>query len=187
MPLLFEKAFGSKPVSSINDTIVGLWRDVAPPPALLKTGDEGISEIDIVLENPDWVWFIEAKYKSDISAGTTTRPERDQILRNIDVGSYYSGVRNFYFALLFLNEKHSPKGISAVEKYQKLELFQSALPHREDGLKNIMGIGLLTWANLAEILEVASESSEREDEQVFAKRAITWLQDKNIYAPQDLL
>ncbi len=186
--LLFEKAFRTGDLNGINDTTISLWHDVSPPPALLKTGDEGISEIDIVLENPEWVLFIEAKYKSDISEGTTTRPDnRDQILRNIDVGSYYAGVRNFYFAFLYLDEKRSPKGISAVEKYQNLELLQSVLPHRKDGLQNLRGIGMLTWNNLAEILKTASDSSELEDEQVFADRAINWLKEKKIYSSQDSL
>ena len=75
---LADRAFGTEDLSQVDVTTVELWKDVGPPPSLLESGDEGISEIDIVLENPNWVWFIEAKYKSDISEGTTTRPNRDQ-------------------------------------------------------------------------------------------------------------
>jgi hypothetical protein len=57
---------------------------------LLAGGEEGLSEIDVIIE---WVWFIEAKHKSDIRLRTTTRPGRDQVLRNIDVESYYAGAR----------------------------------------------------------------------------------------------
>ena len=72
-------------VNSTEHTTVFLWRDVAPPPARLRSGDEGISEIDIVIESPSWVMFIDDKYKNDISGGTTTRPDRDQVLRtNVD-------------------------------------------------------------------------------------------------------
>src|SRR5688572_23367557 len=39
---------------------VELWRAAAPPPSLLLSGDEGVSEIDVVIESPNWVWFIEA-------------------------------------------------------------------------------------------------------------------------------
>jgi hypothetical protein len=74
-----------------------LWESIPPPLGLLADGDEGPSEIDVVIEAPSWVWFIEAKYRSDISTGTTTRPDRDQILRNIDVGTYYAGVQRFFF------------------------------------------------------------------------------------------
>jgi hypothetical protein len=44
-----------------------------------------------VIEASTWVWFIEAKLTSDASTGKTTRPDRNQILRNIDVGSYHAG------------------------------------------------------------------------------------------------
>ncbi|RPH62556.1 MAG: hypothetical protein EHM89_05390 [Acidobacteria bacterium] len=81
---------------------MGLWRTVAPPPSLVALAAEGDSEIDVLIESPEWVWFIEAKYQSDISIKTTTRPLRDQVLRNIDVGSYYAGVRRFFFSLLAL-------------------------------------------------------------------------------------
>ena len=184
VPQLFEVAFGAMTVNSTEDTTVFLWRDVAPPPALLQSGDEGISEIDIVIENPSWVMFIEAKYKSDISGGTTTRPYRDQVLRNIDVGSYYAGVRPFYFALLCLDEKHSPKGISALEKYKNSDLLEGALPHREDKIGNLQDMGLLTWCDMAEILKHASEQSERRDEQIFAESALNWLHEKKIHPPQ---
>ncbi len=118
LDLLSKKAFRGLLPGQANETTIQLWKDVPPPPALLKTGDEGISEIDIVLENPEWVWFMESKFQSDISEGTTTRPTRDQILRKIDVGSYYAGVRSFYFTLLCLNDALSTKGIDAVRKYQ---------------------------------------------------------------------
>lgn len=45
---------------------------------------EGPSEIDITIESPDMVIFIEAKLGSDISMNTTYDPHRNQIARNID-------------------------------------------------------------------------------------------------------
>lgn len=183
VPFLFREAFAVEAPGSLDDTSVELWRDVPPPPGLLETGDEGISEIDIVLENPDWVWFMEAKYKSDISEGTTTRPDRDQILRNIDVGSYYAGVRPFYFTLLVLDENRSPKGVAAVEKYRSVDILRAALPHRKDGLGNLTGIGVLTWSTLARALMQAVENLNRPDESLFAERAIEWLRGRGI--PRD--
>lgn len=96
---------------------INLWVSVSPPPALLAQADEGTSEIDVVLESGSWVWFIEAKYRSDISTGTTTRPLRDQVLRNIDVGSYCAGVRDFFFSLLVQSAERSPLGAAAVARY----------------------------------------------------------------------
>ena len=100
--------------------MIRLWRSAAPPPGLLIGGDEGISEIDVVIEAATWVWFIEAKYTSDISLGTTTRPDRDQVLRNIDVGSYYAGVRQFFFSLLVSSEERSPGGRERMRRIFRL-------------------------------------------------------------------
>jgi hypothetical protein len=104
LPSLWQRAFPSITCPTDHRTVIRLWHSVAPPPGLLIGGDEGISEIDVVIEASTWVWFIEAKHTGDISLGTTTRPERDQVLRNIDVGSYYAGVRQFFFSLLVSSE-----------------------------------------------------------------------------------
>jgi hypothetical protein len=40
------------------------------PPVNLPTR-EGQSEVDVIIESNEFVWLIEAKYKSDISLGTT--------------------------------------------------------------------------------------------------------------------
>jgi hypothetical protein len=143
---------------------------------LLAGGDEGASEIDVIIEAPTWAWFIEAKYRSDISTGTTTRPERDQVLRNLDVGSYYAGVRQFFFSLLISSERNSPKGVKRIGEYVNLAVPREKLrPHRPDGLQNLEGVGQLTWAALAEVLDKASREALREDERAYAARAFTWL------------
>ena len=180
VPSIFKQAFGFEAPNELKNTFVELWKNVVPPPALLETGDEGISEIDIIIENPHWVMVIEAKYKSDISTGTTTRPERDQILRNIDVGSYYAGVRDFYFALLMLDESKSPKGVAAVNRYKSERVISEALPHRKDDLSNIRGIGVLTWSGMALVLEESNKNDPRVDELFYAKRAVEWLSTKGV-------
>jgi len=55
------------------------------------------------------VWFIEAKFRSDVSERTTNNPERDQVIRNPDVGTWYAGVRHFYFSLLLLDSAINTK------------------------------------------------------------------------------
>ncbi|MGC8493433.1 MAG: hypothetical protein ACP5SH_17030, partial [Syntrophobacteraceae bacterium] len=70
LPLLSYRAFPAmQSIPICSQVSIELWKPVAPPPSLLLNGDEGISEIDIILESPSWVWFIEAKYTSDISEG----------------------------------------------------------------------------------------------------------------------
>ena len=126
------------------------------------------------------MWFIEAKYTSDISLGTTTRPERDQVLRNIDVGSYYAGVRQFFFSLLVSSEARSPEGVKRMREYSDLSSPKLRFEHRPDGLQNLKAIGQVTWAALGAVLEEASKKAPREDERTYAVRAGEWLRDRGL-------
>ncbi len=184
LPSLWECAFPSTAFHGDLNAVIRLWKTVPPPLGLLADGDEGASEIDVVIEAPTWVWFIEAKYRSDVSTGTTTRADRDQVLRNLDVGSYYAGVREFFFSLLVSSEKRSPKGIERVRLYDDLLVPREKLGgHRPDGLKNMKAIGGLTWAELAEVLVEASKVAPRKDERAYAARAVAWLQGRGLYQP----
>jgi hypothetical protein len=179
MPVLWQRAFPSIPCPPDHNAVVRLWESIPPPPALLVGGDEGPSEIDVVIEAPTWVWFLEAKYRSDISLRTTTRPERDQVLRNIDVGSYYAGARPFFFSLVILSESCSPKGAQRIRDYTDFSDTRKRLQeHRLDALRNLTAIGQLTWAEFAEVLSEASTAALRDDERAYAARAVTWLQGR---------
>jgi hypothetical protein len=129
------------------------------------------------------VWFIEAKYRSDISTGTTTRPLRDQVLRNIDVGSFYAGVREFFFSLLVVSAERSPIGVETVARYADLSIPRGLLAgHRPDSLSNLKAITLLTWSDLGAVLMDATQSVQRVDERGYAERALLWMQRKGLVA-----
>jgi hypothetical protein len=133
--------------------------------------------IDIVIETEVSVWFVEAKFKSDISTRTTNNPARDQIVRNLDVGSWYAGVRDFHFALLVMDTDRSPKGINV------LKALQASLPplaHRPDGMKNVKGCGLLRWRDVADVLQVCGNSTPRDDERGYARRAVGWMRERGL-------
>ena len=182
LPALADLGLPGNSIIPADDTVtVDLWRSVMPPPSLRVEGDEGPSEIDVVIESPLWVWFIEAKFKSDISHKTTTRPLRNQILRNIDVGSYYAGVRTFYFSLLVVNAEHSPLGADTITQYSDLSKPRKALQgHRPDGLSNLRSVTLITWANLGTVLLVARNVARKAEEKTCADRALNWLDDKGL-------
>ena len=184
LPALWQRAF---PDASEPDVLatVKLWVSVPPPLGLLEGGDEGASEVDVVIEAASWVWFLEAKYRSDISTGTTTRPSRDQILRNLDVGSHYAGVRKFYFSLLVASETRSPVGMQMLAQYRDHSVVRRKLQdHRTDGLQNLAGIGSLTWYDVSEVLWQASQNAEQDDERLYASRAVAWLTEKGLATPR---
>jgi hypothetical protein len=184
IPHLFEVAFPSSEENFSNTSIITeLWKTAHPPLSILETGDEGDSEIDICIESPKWVWFIEAKLNSSVSKNTTTRGDRDQILRNIDVGSYYAGVRNFYFSLLTLNSTKAINDVEYINKYRDLSLTKEMLSsHRPDGLVNLKAVSHITWNDLARTLKHCSEIADKY-ENIFADRALTWLSDKKNILP----
>ena len=101
----------------------------------------------------------------------------DQVLRNIDVGSYYADQRDFLFSLLVASPEASPRGAEAVARYSDLARTRALLrDHRPDGLANLRAVTLLTWSDLAVVLSVARDSVARIDEQHYADRALEWMQ-----------
>jgi hypothetical protein len=94
---------------------------------------------------------------------TTTRPGRDQVIRNLDVGSYYTRVRPFYFSLLVYSDTFSPEGRDAIAKYSDGQEVARALPHRADGLAHLRGVSRIEWNDLASALQTAAASATRPD------------------------
>lgn len=178
---LARSASVTLPEVADSDVTIHLWESVRPPLSLLKEGDEGDSEVDILLEAPTWVWFIEAKLRSDISQGTTTRPGRDQLLRNVDVGSHYAGVRRFFCTLLVKDDKTSSDGVDAVRRYADLGVARAALAgHRPDALQNLEAVTLLRWSAIARILRAAAIGAGREEEREVAARAAKWMSGRGL-------
>jgi hypothetical protein len=179
LSLLRQKAFpsaASAPTPQIVTT--HLWMEVPPPPSLrLHQEDEDSSEIDIVIETEVSVWFIVAKFKSDISTKTANNLTRNQIIRNLDLGSWYAGVRDFYFALLIMDEERSQKGVKVLK-----DVWPSlpSLPHRPDRMTNIKGCGLLRWRDVADVLQASAEGAPRDDERGYARRAVGWMRERGL-------
>lgn len=179
LPSLWRHAFPTtEPPNDLRAT-VKLWESIPPPLGLLADGDEGHSEIDVVIEAASWIWFIEAKYRSDIPTRTKTRVGRDQLLRNLDVGTYYAGARLFSFSLLISSEQLSPVGAKTLREYSDFAAVRNKLAaHRPDGLANLHSIGQVTWLQLGEVLADAEKIATREDERAYATRAAAWLRER---------
>ncbi len=170
LPALFSQSFQNFREDIVKDMKISLWKRFSPPPFLVLP--EGDSEIDVMLENNQFVWFIEVRYKSDISVKTTHDETRNQLIHNIEIGSDYAKHKDFYFSLLILNEKFSPKGKQLLEIYQQNpNTIMNNLPHREAGLKNLKGISLVKWEEISKLLVFCEDNAEYEDERQLARFA----------------
>ncbi|MBI1800482.1 MAG: DUF2442 domain-containing protein [Chloroflexi bacterium] len=175
-PRLFEQCFGYQFQVPVQEFAMELWPSLSPPKTLPWI--EGKSEIDVRIETESFVWFIEAKLKSDVSPKVTHNRNRDQILRNLDVGSCYAKPRDFYFALLILDRTYTPHGLALLEDYAKHpDKVLNGLPHRSNQLANIKGIGQFTWFDIAAIL---AKSAVNPDEQHFATNLLNWLKQNGV-------
>ena len=84
------------------DPMLRFWDKYFPP--LLRSFPEGETHVDLTIETSKKLIFIESKYKADISKNTKHDPNRDQIIRNIDVGTWAAKkiAKEFYFILVTL-------------------------------------------------------------------------------------
>jgi hypothetical protein len=74
LPSAWRHAFPSIAVPNDLAATVRLWESVRPPLGLVADGDEGTSEIDVLVESAAWVWFIEAKYRATSRSGRPRGP-----------------------------------------------------------------------------------------------------------------
>lgn len=88
------------------------WEKFPAPKGLV----EGFTEVDTVITFKDHVIFIEAKYLSEESKGTTHEYNRNQLIRNLDIVNIYSkkeSIKNFYLIFLTCDESE-PKIVSDI-------------------------------------------------------------------------
>ena len=96
---------------------------------------QGSTEVDLIvaIEN-QVVVFVEAKYRSNVSTGVKYAPNWDQVIRNIDVGSWFANghFQRFYFILLQYGNYPSNAESILLSYKDKPEVIRKALKHRTD-------------------------------------------------------
>ncbi|RUL52253.1 MULTISPECIES: hypothetical protein [Lysinibacillus] len=171
---LFRKAFHLDLPYSVNDVQVSLWRRVTPPKDIHLP--DLYYEIDLIIETKEFVWFLLAKYKSDIQIQPYNQRQSNQILRNIDVGLEYTKHRDFYFSLLFVDTYHTPYGQILTKQYQQSEeAILQDLPHRTTEIARLKGLSTLRWKAVHEVLKDIYLFNKCPFEKFVASQAGYWL------------
>ncbi|MCJ7632545.1 hypothetical protein MUP77_09165, partial [Candidatus Bathyarchaeota archaeon] len=97
--------------------------------------------------------FVEAKYHSEIAEHTTHCRGRDQIVRNIDVGTFYAWRNRLDFYFILLASPDCRKSIALLDHYKNVpQSIALKLKHRPDvtsWLRQIgNNLGFTTWDKL---------------------------------------
>lgn len=135
--LLRQSFFGALPPQVFKDiptATLQFWPKLPPPPSRQKV--EGESEPDLLIKlGQSAVIFVEAKCNSGVSEFTTFDRDRDQVIRLIDVGSWYAREQGFDCCCVLVLQ-YGDAQINAekiVSRYAgQPEAIQKALPYRDD-------------------------------------------------------
>ncbi len=135
--LIRQSFFAAVPPQVFKDipaATLQFWPKLSPPPS--RTQAEGKTEPDLMIKlGQSAVVFIEAKCQTGISEFTKYDRNRDQVIRQIDVGSWYA-LQNGYDCSCFLVLQYGNAQINAekiVCRYAgQPETIQKALPYRDD-------------------------------------------------------
>lgn len=169
-----------------NNFKLSFWKEI-PPPKNIKIS-EGNTEVDVIIESSNTVIFIECKYHAKASEGTTgsnkIRKERNQIIRNIDVGLNYSFEVNkkFFFTYITTN-KNTPIEISRYKNIINIVNDIKDYHHNNPGyLKNISSnqIKWVTWEQIGIYIFQQCENLNP-TEKMIAKDLLKYLCLKGLY------
>lgn len=117
---------------------------------------EGPTEVDLVIETPESLTFVEAKYLSDIDCQTSYDRCRDQIIRNIDVGSHQAEMRRkkFFFILLTPEwyERSRLYWFKMIDYMRDPNRINEKVPYRSINFEEVSrSIGWILWRDVIEI------------------------------------
>lgn len=143
-------------VQEYENTDFFFWKEFPPPSA--RSVKEGKTQVDFSIETPEKLMFVEVKYKSDISPATRYDAERDQIIRNIDTGTWAACEKgkDFYFILLISRDCNLSADKFNLYK-KKPERMEEKIGFYRDDIKDYSSVAghmhLLYWEDLYRILQ----------------------------------
>ncbi len=123
-------------LENVSCSDLKFWQKIEPPPSRLRYIREGASEPDLLIELSErTVVLLEAKFRSGVSKKTTKDKARDQVIRLIDVGSWYAKKHghdcSYVIVLQYGSDQTNAEEV--VNRYAgNPEAIQRALSYRSD-------------------------------------------------------
>ena len=116
---------------------------------------EGPTEVDLVIETPKTLTFIEAKYMADINCQTSHDPSRDQIVRNLDVGSFQARRMGKRFFFILLTPDYHERGrlywYKMKDYRENPEFIRERLPYLSIDFEELsQSMGWILWGDVIE-------------------------------------
>lgn len=115
---------------------------------------EGFTSVDCFIETDDLVLLIEGKRTERVSAATVWYPQRNQVIRNLEVAREVAGAGREYAVLLVMEEEPTRAVVNSM-------ILTKSLPHMTpEEREKLEGhyLGETTWRTLCDNLAVPFES-----------------------------
>ncbi len=130
----FPQALSAQALEAISCAGCEFWQKINPPPS--RPIKEGPSEPDLLITlGQHAIVLVEAKYRSNVSEKTTYDKTRDQVIRLLDVGSWYAkqnGYESSYVIVLQYGDAQT-NAKEVVSRYVgNPEAIRQALHYRDD-------------------------------------------------------
>ena len=160
------------------DPMLRFWDKYFPP--LSRSFPEKETHVDLAIETSNKLIFIEAKYKTDISKNTPHDPNRDQIIKIIDVGSWAAKKRAKAFSFILLTLKTNTYSIDKLNYYKSnpLNIIDKIGSYRKD-IKDYVtlceNIHVMYWDQILTSLQNIQSANKTE---LNYKNLIDYLNDK---------
>lgn len=85
-------------IASANDWVFSFWEKQPRPVGV----QEGSTEVDLVMSSAQDLVFTEVKMDASPSYGTTADLDRNQLLRNLDIGNRRASKESIRFSLVYI-------------------------------------------------------------------------------------
>jgi hypothetical protein len=168
---------GEAPGPAAQTVNVALWRELPLPPVQRIEGARPAVVIDVVIETEYAVWGLTAATAKDTRWFEGGPGQADIATQMIAAASWFAGTRDCHIGLIQSTRDDTVSESTAVNRYSRSRdsLWLQA-GSRHGSLRNVRGVGLLRWTQLASVLQDCAQSTVLTNiERALALNALGWL------------